>query len=104
MMKVTFKDGTVRNCTPPTEQKVFKSGEAAGWFLFINLIGENTSDELDSFVTADNVSDLIFTPDETDKMTETLKITGYGKISSALIRYAEDVSSTRVEIQLSKGV
>lgn len=103
-MKVTFKDGTVKSCNAPTEQKVFKSGTAAGWILLLNLIGEITSDELDTILTENNVSELSFTPDAADENVEALTITGYDKISSATIRYAEDINSSRVEIQLTKGV
>lgn len=101
-MKVKFKDGTIKSCNAPTEQKVFKGGVPAGWILLLNLIGSITSDEADALLTEENIAELVFLSDEEE--TALFTITEYNKVSSSTIRYAEDASSTRLEIQLTKGV
>ena len=101
-MKVKFKDGTIKSCNAPTEQKVFKSGVPAGWILLLNLVGSTTSAEIDTLLTDENIAELAFMSDNEE--TTLFTITGYDKVSSSTIRYAEDASSTRVEIQLTKGV
>lgn len=112
-MKVQFKDGTIKNCTAPVEQKVFRNSEAVGWMLIFNLKGETTSNEVDALLTADNIKELTFIPDhsaiiegEESEAIETtpIRLLNYDRVSSSAIRYAEDISMTRVEIQLSKGV
>ncbi len=104
-MKVKFKDGTVKNCTAPTEQKVFRAGGAAGWILMFAIIADMTSSEVDSLINAENISDLVFiAEDENGFETNVFSISDYDKISSAIIRYADDKAKTRVEIQLTKGV
>lgn len=102
-MKVRFKDGTTKECSTPTEQKVFKAGEAAGWILSFALVGNMTSAEVDNIIANENISHLIFiSQDEQDNET-TFELSGYDKISSAVIRYSEQ-EKTRVEIHLTKGV
>ena len=101
-MKVKFKDGTIKSCNAPTEQKVFKSGVPAGWILLLNLVGSTTSAEIDTLLTDENIAELAFMSDNEE--TTLFTITGYDKVSSSTIRYAEDASSTRLEIQLTKGV
>ncbi len=101
-MKVKFKDETLKNCNAPVEQKVFRGGVPTGWILVLTLTGNNTSAEVDSLLTEENISELTFVADETE--TTLFTITGYDKISSSMIRYAESVSDIRVEIQLTKGV
>lgn len=109
-MKLKFKNGTIKNCTAPVETKVFKSGEAAGWVLMLNLIGAVTSGEVDELLTKENISSLTFIPEIEDEEGEEatvpaeLTLSGYEKVSSSTIRYAEDTSKTKVEIQLTKGV
>lgn len=105
-MKVKFANGVVKECTSPTEQKIFKtaSGES-GWILHLSLIGEMTSNELDNLVTVENISPLVFlseTDNGEDKTIFTLD--GYEKITSSTIRHAENTISTSVEIQLTKGL
>lgn len=99
-MKVRFKDGTVKNCTTPTEQKIFKVGEAAGWILTFGLLGDITSAEVDNLIKADNISELTFMSDEE---TSSFSLNGYERTSSAIVRYSEDKEQTRVEIQLIRG-
>ena len=105
-MKVKFKDGTIKKCAVPVEQKVFRNQEAVGWILMFSLTGENTSAELDTVLTTDNISELVFIPDVSDAETteETIQLSNYNKISSVVIRYAENVDNSKVEIQLTKGV
>lgn len=105
-MKVKFTNGVVRECTSPTEQKVFKTNNGdTGWILHLRLIGEITSGELDELITVENISNLEFlttTESGEDKLAFTLD--GYEKITSSTIRHAEDTASTSAEIQLTKGL
>lgn len=107
MMKIKFADGTIKNCSAPMEQKLFKNvnGESigAGWILIFSLIGEITSGELDVILTTENVRELEFITEESTE-TSSFVLSGYDKISSSTIRYAEDTEAIRAEIQLSKGV
>lgn len=111
-MKVKFKDGTIKNCTAPVEQKAFKNSESVGWIMVFALIGEITSEEVDTVITADNISDLTFIPEPLGDEGKVIavsedkyvRLSGYDKITMSAIRYAEDTAKTRVEIQLSKGV
>ncbi len=106
MMKVKFPNGVVRECTAPTEQKVFKTAsDESGWILQLRLMGEITSSELDNLVTVGNTTPLVFlteTDSGEDKTIFTLD--GYEKITSSTIRHAENTISTSVEIQLTKGL
>lgn len=99
-MNVKFKDGTIKSCTAPIEQKIFKNSEAAGWILLFNLTGKITSDELDTLLTTENVSELTFLVD--DEAIAVLK--NYNKITSSIIRYADNDENIKTEIQLTKGV
>lgn len=101
-MKVKFKDGTIKNCSTPTEQKVFKVGEAAGWILTFGLIGDITSADVDSLISAENISELTFISIADEKETS-FSLNGYERISSAIVRYSENKEQTRVEIQLIRG-
>lgn len=98
-MFVKFKDGTTKNCSNPTEQKLFKGGEAAGWLCSFVMSGTMNSSDVDSVLTADNISSLEFCNDDGNKL---FAIDGYTKVTSAVVRYAENSGS--VEIQLTKGV
>ena len=100
-MKVEFKDETVKSCTAPTEQKVFRGDNGAGWILLLTLTGEITSGELDELLTAENISELTFMTDAGVEITEA---DGYSKVSSCTIRHAENPQDTRCEIQMTKGV
>ncbi|MBR6603133.1 MAG: hypothetical protein IKK94_03865 [Clostridia bacterium] len=108
-MKVKFANGAVKECTAPTEQKVFKTvgGETVGvgWMLILRLVGNITSNEFDSIVNSDGVSSLEFIKDgEGGAEVSLFKLEGYSKITSSTIRHSEDTSATYVEIQMSKGV
>lgn len=101
-MKVRFKDGVVKDCTAPTEQKIFKSVDGkTGWMLMLRLIGEITSTELDNILTTDNIATLEFFSEDNIPL---FTLDGYDKITSSTIRHSEDTTSTSVEIQLTKGV
>ena len=100
-MKVKFKNDTVKSCTAPTEQKVFRGDNGAGWILLLNLIGEISSAALDEILTAENISELTFLTDEDEEISTA---NGYDKVSSCTIRHAERPQDTRAEIQLTKGV
>ena len=104
-MKVSFVDGVVRECTPPTEQKLMKKtpdGELvpAGWVMTFHLIGVTDSSDIDRILTPENVQEMLFLS-ENDKTL--FSLTGYSEVSSAAIRHAEDASATRAEIQFIKG-
>lgn len=108
-MKVKFADGVVKECTAPTEQKIFKtvSGETVGmgWILILKLTGSITSTELDRILITDNVSTLEFLTETENGEDKTLfSLDGYSKITSSTIRHAEDTDATHTEIQLTKGV
>ena len=105
-MKVKFKDGTIKKCSSPIEQKVFRAGTSAGWILMLKLLGETTSSELDGIMIPENISELEFiTTTEDYGIDEALfTLSGYEKITSSSIRYAEDMASTITEIQLTKGI
>lgn len=104
-MKVKFKDGTMIDCSTPTEQKVFRAGEAAGWVLSFALIGNMTSTEVDKTISPENISDLMFEFESEDEngTVNTILLSGYNKVTSAVIRYDDDENS-RVELAITKGV
>lgn len=103
-MKIKFVNGTMKECTAPTEQMVFKTknGEtlSAGWVLLLKLIGAVTSEELDTLFAEDNIKTLAFYAGEDLKFS----LTGYDKVTSSVIRYSEDADAVCAEIQFSKGV
>lgn len=113
-MKAQFKDGTIKSCSAPTEQKVFKNKKdelgntvtvASGWIMIFNLSGGMTSDEADRILTEDNISKLVFlTENESGEDVELFELSGYTKISSTTIRHAEDDSASYTEIQLTKDL
>lgn len=108
-MKVKFANGVVKECTAPTEQKIFKTVEGktvgVGWVLVLRLTGNITSTELDSILTADNVSSLEFlAKDENGEEKTLFSLEGYDRITSSTIRHAEDTTATYTEMQMSKGV
>lgn len=98
-MLVKFKNETVKSCSNPTEQKLFKSGVAAGWLCAFVLSENASSTEIDELLTTDNVSELIFMNDNKETL---FTISGYEKVTSTVIRYNEPTGT--VEIQLTKGV
>lgn len=103
-MQVKFKDGTITGCSSPTEQKLFKSGESAGWILNFALLGDITSDNVDKLLMSDNVSELTFISKDENETETAFTLSNYNRVSSAVIRYSEPQNKSRVDIQLTKGV
>ena len=108
-MKVKFKNGVVKSCTAPTEQKVFRNVDGVmvgvGWLLNFRIAGGMTSDEVDNVLTLDNITSLEFLAETENGEDKTIFVLdGYDKITSSVIRHTEDTTSTSVEIQLSKGL
>ena len=103
-MKVKFKDGTITECSSPTEQKLFKAGKSAGWILNFALLGDITSDDVDKMLTSDNISELTFIPNGENNTDTTFTLSNYNRVSSAVIRYSEPQNESRVDIQLLKEV
>ena len=104
-MKVKFVNGVVKDCTSPTEQKVYKSGASSGWLLILRLIGGVTSSDLDALLTEDNIKSLDFLSEKEDGEIKTLfTLSDYSKVTSAIIRHDENTSDAYAEIQLTKGV
>lgn len=100
-MKVMFVDQTVKTCSIPTEQKVFRSGAPAGWIVVFQLTGAITSEELDKLTTAENLETLTFQDDDGSTLFE---LVGYTKMSSAVIKHGQTAESTVTELQFTKGV
>ncbi len=96
-MKVKLKNETVLSCNSPTEQKIFRSGDAAGWILSLGLLKSMTSDEADLLITSENFSKLLFLSDEDEEL---FGIDGYEKVASVIIRHSDEAGS--VDIQLTK--
>ena len=104
-MKVKFSNGVVKDCTSPTEQKVYKAGASSGWLLILRLIGGITSSDLDALLTEDNIKSLDFLSEKEDGEIKTLfTLSDYSKVTSAIIRHDENTSDAYAEIQLTKGV
>lgn len=108
-MKIKFANGVIKECSSPTEQKVFKNVSektiGMGWLLHFKLLGLITSTELDELLTEDNVNSLEFSNEGENGESRTLfRLDGYDKVTSSVIRYSEDTNTTQIEIQLSRGV
>ena len=99
-MKVKFKDGTIKNCSNPTEQKIFRSGTAAGWICSFRLTDVMTSADVDAVLANANMAEITFLTDDTS--AEMFTLTDYDKVSSVIIRHTN--AGSQVEIQLTKGV
>ena len=100
-MKVKFANGVVKTCTAPTEQKIFKivSEKDSSWLLNFRLTENVTSSEMDLLVTNDNIETLEFTDDSGNML---FMLSGYEKVTSAIIRHSDSADTASVEIQLSK--
>lgn len=100
-MKVKFKNSeTPYECTEPTEQKVFRSGEAIGWAIMFCIYGDLISSEIDEIITPATISELVFTNGDEEKTGFT--VAGYSAISACIIRHKE--TSTLTELQFTKTV
>lgn len=99
-MKVKFMNGSIKECSAPSEQKLYKAGVSAGWIVTFRLLGEITSHELDELFTEENIFSLDFLSE-----TKTLfTLSNYRKTTSAIIRHDENTADTYAEIHLTKGV
>lgn len=98
-MRVKFANGTIKTCTSPIEQRLYRGGEAAGWLCSFKLSDTTTSTELEAILVEDNLSNMTFLDDNNNTL---FTVIGYTKATSAIIRHSETVST--VELQLSKGV
>lgn len=99
-MKIKFVDETILNTTTPVEQKVFGNDGSMGWIIGFSIVTPMTSDEIDNLLTVENIEELHLISDDG---SHTKTITGYDKITMAIVRYGDDISST-VEVQFSKGI
>lgn len=98
-MNVRFRNGETQKCTLPTEQKLFRDGENAGWILSFSIKESVTSDKLDELLSEENISTLEFSDDE----NEICSLSGYQKATSVIIRYAVSAEGSRADIQLIKS-
>ena len=96
-----FVNQTVKTCSVPTEQKVFRNGVPAGWIVVFQLTGDITSEELDNLTTIENLATLSFKDDGGNALFE---LTGYTKVSSAVIKHGQTSKDTVAELQFTKGV
>lgn len=96
-MVVKFKNGTELGCSNPVEQKIFKSGKAAGWLCALTLSGDISSADVDAVLTPDNISHLTFSIDD----EELFSIAGYSKVTSVVLRHTG--STVSVEAQIIRG-
>lgn len=101
-MKIKFKDGTIKTCSTLTEQKLFKNGESAGWIANVILSGSITSDDADSLITVDNVSELTFISETEEGVETSFSLSGYTKVSATVIRHADGPEKTKLEFHLMK--
>lgn len=100
-MQVKFKNGEIRGCTTPTEQKIFSNNEGVGWLLSFSIKGAATSNNIDDILFVDNISELTFL-DESGE--EIFIVNNYNKITSVFVRHSEEVADTRVDIQIRKNI
>lgn len=100
-MKIRFADNTEKTCSAPVEQKVFRNGEATGWLISFRILGFINSGELDTLLCESNLLSLLFLTDAGD---DVIALSGYNKVTSCSVRYAENAGDFTAEIQLSKGV
>lgn len=104
-MLARFKNGQTIACASPTEQRLFKAGEPAGWMLVLVLLETFTSAEVDALLESDNFSIVEFSEtDSAEAFSAAFSVEGYDKVTSAIIRHASGERAGRVEIQLIKGV
>lgn len=98
-MQVKFKDDTIKKCSNPTEQKIFRNGAATGWLCAFQISENMNSTDVDAILTDENISELTFCKENNEEL---FTICGYTKVTSAVIRHAENDGI--VEIQLTKGI
>lgn len=114
-MKIKFTNGVIKEISIPVEHKVIaREGGTSGWLINFSVKDALTSDEIDTLLVPENISDLKLIsevsvagvdggPDTTETVEKTLS--GYSKMTSCLVRYNENNGITSsVEVQLSKGL
>jgi hypothetical protein len=106
-MKIRFLDGTVKDCSEPIEQKLFRSKVPYGWVMAFTLNSVSDSSEVDALFSDGNIEKLVLLKEvETEAgevvTEEVTTISGYGKLSSIIIKHSED--GTKAEIQLTKTI
>lgn len=104
-MKVKFKGtDTEFGANYITEQKIYnQEKEAVGWLMTANLSGDFSSEDIDAVVTNESISEITCIIESAHAQTEiTQNITGYNKIISCVIKYADN--KTTADIQITKGV
>ena len=98
-MTIKFKNSELAlNASSVIEQKLYKQGVATGWLLSLHVSGGFTAEELDGMLSEAGIGELTLLGEE----NRTATISGYEKITSCVVRYAE--GGATAEIQLSKGV
>lgn len=80
------------------EQKLYKQGVASGWLLSLNISGDFNAEDIDSQLTEESISAITVVGDAPENNV----ISGYGKVTSCVVRYGADKNTA--EIQLVKGV
>lgn len=102
-MKVRFINETVKECTAPTEQKLFKTNggtlESAGWALRFNIAEDITSEEFDELFGSENTESLTFLSDDSEVL---FTVKGYTSVISSSIRHSDSRVTSYAEVQLSK--
>ncbi len=98
-MTIKLKNGASVEVSNPMEQKVVKSDGSTGWILAFSVHSTMTSTMADEIFTEDNITELVMLD---EGGTEQL-ITGYEKVSSLIIRYANG-SGARTDVQITKGL
>ena len=101
-MQIKFKDGTIKQCTNPTEQKMYRNGLDVGWVLMFSITDTMTSNEADDILSADNIESLTFFDDTSEENAVSKTITGYTDVNYIIIKYGDDIN-TVAEIQLRKS-
>lgn len=99
-MVLRFVNGAEKKCTPPVEQKAFRNGVPVGWYVSFRMQGVTDSTEVDTLFSEENISELVFSNEDG---IELISLSGYKKVASCSIRYAEDAASIVTEVQLTKG-
>lgn len=99
-MKVMFKGvKDAIECTEPVEQKLFQSGVPVGWAVMFHLHGALSSSEVDSVVTPETISELVFTGVSGETPTS-ITLKGYSAIRACTIRHR--AGKTVTELQFTK--
>ena len=104
-MQVKFKNKSqIYVSSVPFEQRLYQNGEPAGWLLALTLKGDFNSAALDELLTAESIGEIMFISNAAngEDNEKTTVLAGYSKVTSCVIRYAED--GVTAEVQLTKGV